>query len=75
MLELLRAASLNHGGHRFERAILGLRQSTQVTAGHRRAVARAGAEKMAVTVEEGAECLGDPLDQRFGQLSSTHTVT
>jgi hypothetical protein len=65
----------NHGGHRFERAILGLSEAMHITAGHGGAVPRARAEKMAVTVEEGAKCFGDPLDQRYGQPSSAHTVT
>ena len=59
MLKLLRAATLNHRGHRLERAILGLRQSAQVSARHRDVVPRAGAEEMAMAVEEHLERLGD----------------
>ena len=47
MLKLLRAATLNHGGHRLERAVLRLRQSAQISARHRRVVAPAGAKEMA----------------------------
>ena len=75
MLELLRAAILNHGGHRFERAVLGLGQAAHISPRHDRAVPRARAEKIAMPVEEGAERLGDLLDQRYGQPSSEHTVT
>ena len=75
MLKLLRAATLNHRGHRLERAILGLRQSAQVSARHRDVVPRAGAEEMAMAVEEHLERLGDSLHQRSGQPSSKHTVT
>ena len=75
MLELLRAATFNHGGHRRERAILGLRQAMQIAPRHRGVVPRARAEELAVTAGKAPECLRDPLDQRCGQPSSAHTVT
>src|SRR5271170_2712956 len=70
-----RAATLNHRGHRLERAILGLRQSAQVSARHRDVVPRAGAKEMTMAVEEHLERHGDSLHQRSGQPSSKHTVT
>ena len=75
MLKLLRAATLNHRGHQLERAILGLRQSAQVSARHRDVVPRAGAKEMAMAVEEHLERLGDSLHHRSGQPSSKNTVT
>ena len=42
---------------------------------HRRVVSRAGTEKIAMPVEEGAERTGDVFDQRYGRPSSAHTVT
>ena len=59
----------------FERAVLRLRQPAQIAPRHRRVVARAGAEEMAIAVDEGRERPGDRLDQRYGQPSSAHTVT
>jgi hypothetical protein len=75
MLKLLGAAILNHGGHRLERAVFRLRQSAQIPARHDRVVARAGAEKTAIAVEEPRERRSHFLHQRFGQPSSAHTVT
>jgi len=75
MLKLLRAATLNHGGHRFERTILRLRQPAQITARHRCVVSRAGAEEMAMPLDESRERRRDLLDQGCGQPSSEHTVT
>ena len=63
MLELLGAAAFNHRGHRFEGAILGLRQPAQVTVRHCRVVPCPGSEKMPVTVQEPAERCGHPIDQ------------
>ena len=75
VLKLLRAAILNHGGHRLERGSFRLRQATQIALRHRRVVARAGAEKTAIAVDEARERRSDVIDQRFGQRSSAHTVT
>jgi hypothetical protein len=75
MLELLRAAVVNHGHHRGEGAIFRLRQSAQIAPRDRRAVARPGAEEPAIAVDEGCERVRNPLDQRFAQPSSGHTVT
>ena len=47
MLELLRAAILNHGGHRFKSAVIGLDQTTQITPLYSRVVSRAGANSIA----------------------------
>jgi hypothetical protein len=66
MLELLRAATLNHGRHRLERAILRLRQPLQIAARHRRVVPRARAEEKAMAVEEGPERRANSFDQRYG---------
>jgi len=66
MLKLLRAAILNHGGHRLERAILRLRKPAQIPTRDRRIVAPAGAEEMPMTVEEGRELRDDRLHQRYG---------
>ena len=66
MLKLLRAAILNHGGHRLERAILRLRKPAQIPTRHRRVVAPAGAEEMPMAVEEGRELRDDRLHQRYG---------
>ena len=66
MLELLRAAALNHRSHRLERAILSLRKPTQIPAGHRRIVAPAGVEEMPVAVEERRERRANGFDDRSG---------
>ena len=63
MLKPLRAAALNHGGHQLERAVLRLRQTTQILAGHGRVVAPAGAEEMPVAVEERRERRANTVDQ------------
>ena len=52
MLKLLCAATVNHGRHRNEGAILCLRQSAQIASCHRRVVAGLGTEEMAIAVEE-----------------------
>ncbi len=75
MLELLRAAALNHGGHRGQRAILGLRQSAQITRSNRHVVPRAGAEETAVAIDQRCERLRNTIHQRRGQPSSEHEVT
>jgi hypothetical protein len=75
MLELLRAATFNHGRHRLERAVFRLRKSTQISMRHGRVVAPAGREKMPMPVEEGRERRANRLHQRHGQPSSRHTVT
>ena len=75
MLELLRAACVNHGRHRREGAVFRLRQAAQITPCHRRAVSRLGSEEPAIAIDEGREGVRDPLDQRSGQLSSGHNVT
>ena len=75
VLELLRAALLNHGGHRGERGRVGLRQAMQVAPGHRRVVVPAAAEEQTVAVDETCKRIGDAIDQRCGQRSSAHTVT
>jgi hypothetical protein len=67
MLELLRAAAFNHGGHRGEGAVLGLRQSAQVASGDGRAGARAGAEEAAVALVQRRELCRQAIEQRFGQ--------
>ena len=74
MLELLRAATLNHGSHRGERGRR-LRQAMQVTPGHRRVVVPAAAEEPAVALDEARERIGEALDQRSAQYSSAHTLT
>jgi hypothetical protein len=66
MLKLLRAAALNHGGHRLERAVLRLRQPTQISTGHSRVVASARAEEMPMPIQKRRESLADLLDQRYG---------
>ncbi len=66
MLKLPRIAILNHGGHRFERAIFCLRKPTQIASRRLGVVSRARAEEMAVTVDESRERRRDPLDQRCG---------
>jgi hypothetical protein len=75
MLELLRAAIVNHGRHRNERAVLRLCQSAQIASRHRHAVARPGAKEPAITVDKACESVRDPFDQRCGQISFEHTVT
>jgi hypothetical protein len=75
MLELLRAARVNHGRHRGEGAVVRLRQSAQIARRHSRAVARPGAEKPVVAVDKACESVRDPFDQRCGQISSEHTAT
>ena len=75
VLELLRAAAFNHGGHRRERTLLGLRQPVQIAPGHRRAVPRASLKEPAVAAAQGDKCVGDAIHQRSGQRSSAHTVT
>ena len=67
MLKLLRAAVLNHGSHRLERAILRLRQTAQVAASHSPVVPPTRAEKMAMAIEKSFEPRGDLLDQRCGE--------
>ena len=68
VLELLRAASLNHGSHRCELADFRLYQSAQVACGNRRAVAGMSAEEPAVAVDQRCESLCKLVDQRCGQL-------
>jgi hypothetical protein len=63
VLELLRAAMLNHGGHRGERAVRRLRQTVQIASRHRSAVSRAGAKQPAVAGAQGRERLRYPIDQ------------
>jgi len=75
MLELLRAAVLNHGGHRGERGRLRLRKAMQVALCHQRVVVSAAAEEPAVAVNEARERIGDAIDQRSAQWSSAHTLT
>ncbi len=65
MLELLWATVFNHGGHRLEGAVVGLRPSMHIAASHARAVSRARAKQMAITVEEPPECFGHSVDQRY----------
>jgi hypothetical protein len=64
MLELLRAAAFNHGGHRGEGAVLGLRQSAQVASGDGRAGARA--EEAAVALVQRRELCRQAIEQRSG---------
>jgi hypothetical protein len=75
VLELLRAAALNHAGHRSERGRLRLRQAMQLALRHRRVVGPAAAEEQTVAVDETCKRIGDAIDQRCGQRSSAHTVT
>ena len=75
MLELLRAALVNHARHRGEGAVLCLRQSAQIAPCHSRAVAGPGAEEPAVAADEECESVRDLFDQRSGQTLSEHTVT
>jgi len=66
MLKLLRAAILNHSGHRLERTIPRLRKPAQIPTGHRRVVAPASAEEMPMPIEERRELRDDRLRQRYG---------
>ena len=75
VLELLRAAILNHGSHRGERGCLRLGKTMQIAPGQRRVVVPAAAEEPAVAVDEARERIGNAIDQRSGQRSSAHTVT
>jgi len=75
VLELLRAAILNHGSYRGERGCLRLGKTMQIAPGHRRVVVPAAAEEPAVAVEEARERIGNAIDQRSAQRSSAHTVT
>jgi hypothetical protein len=59
VLELLRAAAFSHGGHRRERAFLGLCQPVQIAPGHRRAVPRASMKEPAEAAAQGHKCVGD----------------
>ena len=63
VLELLRAAILNHGSHRGERGRRRLRQAMQVTPGHRRVVVPAAAEEPAVALDEARERIGEAIEQ------------
>jgi hypothetical protein len=75
MLELLRAAFVNHGCHRGKGAVFRLRQSAQIALRNRCAVARLAAEEPAIAADEECEGVRDPFDQRSGETSSEHTVT
>ena len=63
VLELLRAAILNHDGHRGERGCLRLRKPMQVALCHRRVVVPVAAKEPAVAVDEVRKCIGNTIDQ------------
>jgi hypothetical protein len=62
VLELLRAAVLNHRGHRRERGRLRPRETMQVALCHRCVVVPAAAEEPAIALDEADKRIGDAID-------------
>jgi hypothetical protein len=75
MLKLLRAAMFNHGGHRFERAIVRLGEAAQIAMRDGRVVATTGSKQPTVALERRVERAGNLVHQRCRQASSAHAVT
>jgi hypothetical protein len=75
VLELLRAAVVNHSGHRRERAVVRVRKSVQIALCDRCVVSRAGAKESPIAADQRRKRVGYPFDQRSGQALFAHTVT